>query len=93
VEILAEDWPNIVPHGGVNDAIVNEHYSFIARSALLIIDFPAFDIEKSPRSSPGLSRIGGCNDVHHRADREGDGYNCAHSGKTETTVWHVVSLL
>jgi hypothetical protein len=49
----AERGPDLVPYGGMNDAVMNEHHGFGARAALFVVELPAFDVHKGARNGLG----------------------------------------
>jgi hypothetical protein len=49
VELFAERGPDIVPNGGVRDAIMNENDGVCSSSALFVVELPCFNLDKCPR--------------------------------------------
>src|SRR5260370_23566072 len=49
VEPFAESGPDIVPHGGVREAVMDEDDGVGTSAAFFVVDLPGFDIYECPR--------------------------------------------
>jgi hypothetical protein len=54
MELFAQTWPNIIPHGGMHNSIVQQHESLVTRSTFFVIDFAILDIQVTSQGVSGL---------------------------------------
>jgi hypothetical protein len=56
VEVFAELRPDVIPHGRVCDAVVDQNHGLRAGTAFFIVKFAAFDVDESSRTKGGALR-------------------------------------